>query len=414
MQIRSSLSLSSISAFLVLLLVFVGRYDINGWQLDSKSSPSALFMLQLHQFRWWIIATLAAITFFDRLLQKRRYFLSVRSNWALFTLIGLMLTLLGSVAFTSGDIWTLAKIVDVVNLSLLLLIVHYWANRNSIGQIQWIDWLIWYGFLVGGVAAVFAFATLDLTVRTSIVGGGPNTFVRIVGVTGLCCLGLRRVPYLVQLMVLILLTGLILTTQSRGGALAFVVSSCLLIVWARGRTRRIILGLGFAIAAVSIAPMTTFGQHSIGILQERFYKQTYQQAYTAGRTVIYEDSWDIWCERPILGHGLNEWWTRIGGYPHNIFLELGCDAGMLAVFWMVSFCLLFAYRAVRCRTDSHRTVVCIALFYLIAAQFSGDIFDSRGFFCFGLIACGSTRRTTRRNINGSHRSVDMPSTFGHL
>lgn len=407
MHLRSYLSLSSISAFLVLILVFVGRYDINGWQLDSRSSPGELLMLQFHQFRWWIIATLAVVTACDRVLQRRRYLLAVRSNWALFALIGLMLTLLGSVALTSGAIWTLAKLVDIANLSLLLLMVHYWANRKSASEVQWIDWMIWYGFIVGGVAALVAFATLDLTARTAIAGGGPNTFVRIVGVAGLCCLGLRRVPYLAQLMVLFVLIGLILATQSRGGALAFVLSACLLVIWDRGRTWRVIVGLGFAIAAASIAPMTNLGQHSIGILQERFYNQTYQQGYTAGRTGIYEDSLRIWSERPLLGHGLNEWWTRLESYPHNIFLELGCDAGVLGVFWMVLFCGIVASRAVRCRTGSCRTMACLALFFLIASQFSGDLFDSRGFFCYGLIVCGSTRRKSDAKL------TDDAELFSH-
>ena len=87
----------------------------------------------------------------------------------------------------------------------------------------------------------------------------------------------------------------------------------------------------------------------------------------------------------MFGHGLNDWWDRIGIYPHNIFLELGCDAGAIAVIAFVMLLLFYAYESLRTRDATKILLSSACILYLVAAQFSGDIYDSRSLFIFGTI-----------------------------
>ena len=109
----------------------------------------------------------------------------------------------------------------------------------------------------------------------------------------------------------------------------------------------------------------------------------------------YTGSVSLWLEAPIFGHGIGSWPMLIGmgdvrDYPHNIFLEVMVELGLVGLLLLVG---LFA---VGVRTLSGRgfrhdagrlLVLMLLLFTVVNAQVSGDIPDNRVMFgMLGLMA----------------------------
>jgi hypothetical protein len=102
-------------------------------------------------------------------------------------------------------------------------------------------------------------------------------------------------------------------------------------------------------------------------------------------------------------------------YPHNIFLEVGVEAGWLALIVVVAYCLVCLRRLRDSSVDmAGRIVFALALYWLLVAQTSSDINGNRMTWLalsFGLV--GATQlRATRRDASprpettSSHRVSD--------
>ncbi len=124
---------------------------------------------------------------------------------------------------------------------------------------------------------------------------------------------------------------------------------------------------------------------------------------TQARTVLFAYAFSHWIENPVLGHGVGQWGVDYLGvderaYPHNIFLELLYEQGIvglvlgIAIFWSI----FNRWRRASSRVIDYGlnlelfSMVHIAgllFFYnLIVAMKSGDLTDNRLlFFCAGLV-----------------------------
>lgn len=97
-----------------------------------------------------------------------------------------------------------------------------------------------------------------------------------------------------------------------------------------------------------------------------------------------EQAWNFFLNSPIIGHGTGSFKALVNEtleYPHNIFLELGMENGLLMLSIFVGFIGYVFYNLVGQRNAAadqndkylFNTAVLIFLFGFFNAQFSGDI-----------------------------------------
>jgi len=377
-------SLGVVAGTIVALLLFAGRFGLN---VESHSSSFTLLGSVLYSFvfqiRSWLLIMLWLAIGIDYLKGTPGRTSQRVGNSSVLILFLLCFFLIGGAAFTDGSAETISKAFDVAVLACTVLAISVCQRRRAGRDDAMYDALLWACFLIGTAMSIFAILTADLTQRASVADGGPNTFVRIVGVAAIACIGLKRIPRMIAFGASAGYLTLIVLTQSRGGMLAFLFAVSLQFIWAFGLRSKVVFGaVGLASVAV-VANFTKLGVRCVEIIQDRVFTQTFVQNYTAGRDEIYIDSWHIWQDSFLFGNGLNSWWDRLGTYPHNIFLELGCDNGLLGVVLFTLLVGIYFSNAWKCESIASKSIACITLFYFLATQFSGDIYDSRGLFYVG-------------------------------
>lgn len=87
--------------------------------------------------------------------------------------------------------------------------------------------------------------------------------------------------------------------------------------------------------------------------------------------------------------GLEPILRPIGRYPHNLFLEVGAEGGVLAALALLALlaaAVSRSFKAARAGDDSVVPVVALLVFWLVNAMVSGDANDNRGVFVFAAAA----------------------------
>ncbi|CDQ17937.1 O-antigen ligase family protein [Halobacillus karajensis] len=114
---------------------------------------------------------------------------------------------------------------------------------------------------------------------------------------------------------------------------------------------------------------------------------------STARVERFQEAFSMWGDNPIFGHGIGSFPLFYNGmdirdYPHNIFLEVLAELGIigflvLIVLFAISFFSVLKYK------DSviQLTVLSGILFTLLNAMVSGDINDNRILFTFLAIGC---------------------------
>jgi O-antigen ligase len=103
------------------------------------------------------------------------------------------------------------------------------------------------------------------------------------------------------------------------------------------------------------------------------------------RLVYYRGAFDLWREHPIAGWGIGGWsmayWhTDDRQYPHNLFLEVLVEQGIVGVAALLFF-LRAAFHQLRANLDvltgKFAPVLPCAIYLLSISMFSGDLDDDR-------------------------------------
>lgn len=103
---------------------------------------------------------------------------------------------------------------------------------------------------------------------------------------------------------------------------------------------------------------------------------------TSGRDVVYLNTIHLIEQRPVLGYGLYGMWDVINYYPHNLFLEVLLQGGIvyLIIFsWML---LLFVRKLFRMvKTDRRYRILGILFLYpFVMLMFSGTYLNTSQFW----------------------------------
>lgn len=103
----------------------------------------------------------------------------------------------------------------------------------------------------------------------------------------------------------------------------------------------------------------------------------------------------MWKESPLFGNGVGSFPIYLTGidsrmYPHNIFMEMLSETGVVGLFLLVTLIIISVLPLVKTKkvalNNSQIIVVLIGLFLLLNANSSGDLNDNRWLFTFLALA----------------------------
>ncbi|MCD7034309.1 O-antigen ligase family protein [Metabacillus sp. GX 13764] len=118
--------------------------------------------------------------------------------------------------------------------------------------------------------------------------------------------------------------------------------------------------------------------------------------YTSGRTERFLAAKEMFYSSPVWGKGVGSFSTFYEGadirsYPHNIFLELLSELGLIGFMifsLLIIFSLIGIYRSLKKGINNAQLCLIILFFYtLVNANVSGDINDNRILFTFLALGC---------------------------
>ena len=372
-------------------LSIAGIIVLGRWNIGKYISSAGEFDWIDIRYLFLITLTYATISHYAYSLNTNNSVLGIRQAvFPTFAYCSLFLYLILAQLWASNFLLASDKSNDVLVLLVACINTSYW-----LGSLDFTSKVIKYSFyaccfigLVGLITVIFNSASIG---RLSVLGGGPNIFGRLMSV--LVVYSMFQIPiakkYRHFAWTTIALVGvvLIIMSGSRGALLGLSggVISLIILYLPRYFGKKIMSVIMFAILIVAAIPFTPFGERAIEIFEKRIVVQTIGEGYTAGRNDIYDESLEMFANSPIIGAGLNTPFDKIGFYPHNIFLELGAEGGGIALIMFMAFLLPISISLVKKNHISHNLSFYIVVTYLISAQFSGDIYDSRNIFLFSLL-----------------------------
>lgn len=243
----------------------------------------------------------------------------------------------------------------------------------------WLTLTVTYAALIGGLLLLAPSAMVAQMDRlaaegqnTIAAGRAPGAAVVVLVVLAL--VAGQRNRRLVLLAAGMIFAGLMLAAGSRGP-----LAACLLAVAATAialRTR----GTWAWLLLASLGGMAAWQWvGEAGYLSSRL--TTFADTSSQARIGLYSRSMDVLVESPLgIGWGgLQKDLPNEHRYPHNIFLEIGAEAGWLALvvfIWFVGYALRAQWRVAR-NSSTEAAVFALTIFFLSSALVSGDINSHR-------------------------------------
>lgn len=264
------------------------------------------------------------------------------------------------------------------------------------------DWLfLWKVFLV--IAVVYFLGAVIAGPgeqgRYSAFGGGPNVFVRIMGLGAIAALlvHLRTHNAFVLGLLPIFAAGAVLS-GSRGGLVA-AASIAVIALPALFRQLGWRRSFGFAVLVLggAVVSFLAFGNALTTVFEQRVVLLTLVDGYSSGRSEIVAAALDLFREHPIVGVGLDGYYGLVGQYagleyPHNLFLAAAAEGGLIGLVFLL-LPLMYMAKHLLSKRPLGAITLCAWLasfFMLVSSMFSGDYYDSRFIWFFAIAALCSS------------------------
>jgi O-antigen ligase len=313
--------------------------------------------------------------------------------------------LVATIAWTPSDN-PFPAVVDICLILATLLVVERAARQEGFVEAFWL-WLERLLIAIGATTLLAA-ASADQPGRLSILGGGPNILGRFLGM--LCLLmvaqslrqgGGLRWSAAWRIVVAALALILLLQTGSRGAFAGLLIGLLALLLVRRMNVR--LIGIG-AIIVLSFGYLfkVMLDLERIDLIEERWLVMTLEEGYISHRDVLFAEAYRLWLERPVFGGGLDSFVYYTFGldrYPHNLVMEVaqagGIVAGLLLLAWFVHV-ILNSWHG-----RNHYTEIGLSMTALIfgCALFSGDFYDSRLMFIFGVLTLSVASTGASRSVS---------------
>ncbi len=213
---------------------------------------------------------------------------------------------------------------------------------------------------------------------------GPITFSRLMGMALLISIylfaGFRRI------VVMLIFLFAMVWTNSKGPLLALFITLLYMYFNSAEKRKRIpdIL-VGTFTSLIVCFMLWQFTEINKLCLFNRFPNDITSSSYSV-RLEMMESSVREIISQPIIGAGLGDWALVVPNkyellYPHNIFLEVFVEFGLIfgCVFLIPYFYFILFL-------DRNNIFSTLALFHFIAQQVSGDILDGRYIVVFSVLS----------------------------
>ncbi|MCO7193204.1 O-antigen ligase [Pseudonocardia sp. McavD-2-B] len=286
------------------------------------------------------------------------------------------------------------RLTDLLGLVLLVVCVTVVAVDDPVRARR----TILVALLLAGV--VYAGAGLlsgDTNVqgRTVAFGGGPNVFIRVVGLglvaTVTLAVSTRRRVLLLP--VPLLVTAAVLS-GSRGGLAAIAVAGAAAVVLSRRHLSvRGVLTVLAAVPLLGAALLAVADPATVEVLRRRFVEDLFVTDQFSGRPELFAQTLDLFLTHPLVGGGLDAYFVAFGrsedlSYPHNLVLEVAATGGVIALGLLagVAVSVVRAWRRIGALSADQVGLLCAAVLVAAASMTSGDLYDTRFLWIFALLA----------------------------
>ncbi|WP_146227093.1 MULTISPECIES: O-antigen ligase [unclassified Mesotoga] len=122
-------------------------------------------------------------------------------------------------------------------------------------------------------------------------------------------------------------------------------------------------------------------------------------AGTSGRDIVYRSALELIKQRPILGYGIFGMWD-FSYYPHNLFLEVLLQGGVIYLVIMLIVLFLFAWKVTHLISKDRRYKLLVVLFMypFVMLMFSGTYLSTPQFW-FVLVFVLVSRQGAGKSMN---------------
>lgn len=320
-----------------------------------------------------------------------------------------IVVVLGSTFYSSSTIYSIEK-------SMRFLIITSWAylgvfflikDRDSLKR--FLNTMIFIGIIMSGIAIYqFVFIQKLSFSFTSVLGSNYLALGRTVGI-GIIILffyfvdekkklwNLLLILMIVQMTIALLISGGKMPLLSMG-----LVFSSYIFYLIISRTKDMNLKNGvkkllllMLLMIPLIIALANIGMFDVVIMRlTGLFRSLSSDTSTVGRITRYITALNMWGDKPILGKGVGSFplfysGTELRDYPHNIFLEILSELGILGfgVFTLLIVTSLYnGWRLFKLKfkgIDSlQMTLLLVFLYLFINANVSGSLNDNRLMFNF--------------------------------
>lgn len=395
------MKIKNIFSFLYILLccamlaigrVFDVRLDVFGINLSVVISTA-----------YFIMSFLLLITIKDILFSKSKYLLY--GFYFLVILVTPLLWLMYGLPETDGIAPGLERYISfsliVVPISVLLI------EKAKYKDISRLFFVLFILTIALSVLAIFGLSvTENLNGRLSVLGGGPIIFARWLGLGIIYLVIFPLGNKWLKIPLILVFISLMLATGSRGPLLSLVITFLVYFLMNFSKLffkTILIIGFSFVIIFSFNINKKLSELGNIDRIFMNFSSQGVKKKSTNARLVFNQRSFELIKEYP-LGVGVGNWQKMINKqnpkhlikheYPHNIFLEIAAEYGLISVLFFILIIINTIYLGLKNikLTNSifslYPLFFYLFLFYLINSTVSGMIIDSRILFIVsGLILC---------------------------
>jgi len=255
----------------------------------------------------------------------------------------------------------------IVIVSLVHLLLIYGANLFSMWVEVGLDYLVWGGFIAYN-SLLFAGLLLDKKLskrKMFIKSKWVALFLSLVSLFVIFLLGARG-PFLFFLMAFV---GMLLVGKHWKLVISIMLCSLL-------------IGTVFVCVKSSYEKAAHLGRAGrlLYVMKEPSSLQV--------RIQYFKESWNLIKERPMFGYGIGSFSYIIGSgdkrdYPHNIFLEIWVENGLIAVI-MFSIFLFFIMRVAIKKVNRPfvSSLLGVNIYFMLSLMKSSSLTEARVFFAY--------------------------------
>ncbi len=393
-------------------------------------------LFEVLDFTVLLMAISLGITFYRLAKRNQLITLPAPPGFAptLFFIAILAISLLYSPAFKYGGYKLLSFLA--FNLSLFFIAIYFPQSPRDLKRI-----LVTYIYVgvITALLAAFVFyryvtsGEIEKIMRFTFLGANPISFSAFMSGALLVTLiiwdknwAFYKKFFATQAILTFVISAIV--ANSRGPLFSLLLIVAFLImrqIFLRPRIRYLFASLaiiGLLAIIIALLPENLVSRYDIG---STFSGPSVVQPENtvAMRLKFWQTSLEMATESPIrffLGHGIGAFgkiWYQADTrwYPHNIFLEILSEQGIIGIVAFILFVLVVLLRGIATiQIDENRLkaigwcLIILTVYFLLCAQFSGDLNDNRRLWFFlGLMAAHAMivdrsieEETAKSNVSG--------------